>query len=218
MIIWSISRYNMSARREWAKYIAVLALFLVMIYIGYFWQFQISLNDVRAHLPAFLNEQVQNALSGVPPDQVQSLDFPLPEVKYQGDEYYTRIVSQGEMNATRWILNNTNVHDKFVADIFGAELIMGMTDRVSTEGGDWANAPDPISMMSHTYTIYTTDNASYASQLAKVEKADYIFLPDRDMYTGWWTPENGVNYTKFDDTQYFQKVYTGDNVTIYRVL
>jgi hypothetical protein len=73
-------------------------------------------------------------------------------------------------------------------------------------------------MMSHTYTIYTTDNSSYASQLAKIEKADYIFLPDRDMYTGWWTPENGVNYTKFDDTRYFQKVYTGDNVTIYRVL
>ena len=208
----------MSARRVWAKYIAVLALFLAMVYIGYFWQFPISLNEVMAHLPAFIDKQVRNDLSGMPPDQVQNLDFPFPEVKYQGDFYYNPVVSSGEMNATRWILNNTNGHDKFVADIFGAELIMGMTDRVSTEGGDWANAPDPISMMSHTNAIYTTDNASYASGLAKLEKADYVFLPDRGMYTGWWVPEDQVNFTKFNDTQYFQKVYTGDNITIYRVL
>ena len=92
-----------------------------------------------------------------------------------------------------------------------------MTTRVSTEGGDWANAPDPISMMSHTNDIYKTDNASQASELAKLEKADYVFVPYRGLYTGWWVPKEEVNYEKFNDTQYFQPVYVDDNLTIYRV-
>ena len=115
-------------------------------------------------------------------------------------------------------MNNTNEHDKFVADIFGAELIMGMTTRVSTVGGDWANAPDPISMMSHTNDIFKTDNAYQANELAKLEKADYVFVPYRGLYTGWWVPKEKVNFTKFNDTQYFQPVYVDDNLTIYRVL
>jgi len=196
----------------------VLALFLVMLYVGYFWQFQFSLDEVRAHLPAFIDKQVQSVLNTMPPDKTKDLKLPLPEVKYEADFYYDRVVSPGEMNATAWILNNTDEHDKFVADIFGAELIMGMTTRVSTEGGDWANAPDPIGMMSHTDEIYKTNNASRASELAKLEKADYIFLPDRGVYTGWWEPLENINFSKFTDRQYFQQVYANDNVTIYRVL
>jgi uncharacterized membrane protein len=95
---------------------------------------------------------------------------------------------------------------------------MGMTTRVSTTGGDWANAPDPITMMTHTNDIYKTDNASYAHELAKLEKADYVFLPNRGLYTGWWVPKEEVNYPKFEDTNYFEPVFMQDNVTIYRVL
>ena len=199
-------------------YAAVVLMFLAMLFLAYFWPFQIWLDDVRPHLPSFIDRQVQSILDRLPPDKAQNLKLPLPEVKYECDFYYDPVVGRGEFNSTRWILNNTGPGDKFVADIFGAELIMGQTCRVSTEGGDWANAPDPISMMSHTNDIYKTDNASYAHDLAKLEKADYVFLPDRGLYTGWWLPKEDVNFAKFQDTRYFEPVLVEDNVTIYKVL
>ncbi|HTY92094.1 MAG TPA: hypothetical protein VMC84_13040 [Methanocella sp.] len=200
------------------KYAAVLTLFLAMLFFAYFWPFQIHLDDVRAHLPKSLDNWVQSVLDRLPPDKNKNMMLPLPEVKYDCDFYYDPVVGPGEFNSTRWILNNTAESDKFVADIFGAELIMGMTCRVSTEGGDWANAPDPISMMTHTNDIYKTDDARYARDLAKLEKADYVFVPYRGLYTGWWLPKEDVNYTKFQDTLYFEPVFVEDNVTIYKVL
>jgi hypothetical protein len=205
-------------QKERIKVIAVVAMFAVMLLLGYFWPFQIHLDDVRQHLPGFVDSEVQTVLDRMPPDKQKSLMLPLPEVKYECDFYYDPVVSRGEFNSTRWIVNNTSESDKFVADIFSGELIMGMTTRVSTTGGDWANAPDPISMMSHTDEIYRTDNASTAYELAKLEKADYVFLPARGLYTGWWLPPENVNYTKFNDTRYFTNVFTDDNVTIYRLL
>ncbi|AFD00139.1 hypothetical protein Mtc_1385 [Methanocella conradii HZ254] len=197
--------------------LAVVSLFLFMLFIGYFWPFQVSLDDVRAHLPAFIDREVQSVLDRLPPDKSEKLRLPLPEVKYQCDFYYDRVVSTGEYNATFWISNNTDKDDKFVADIFAGELIMGMTTRVSTEGGDWANAPDPISMMTHTNDIYKTNDAAHAYELAKLEKADYVFVPYRGLYTGWWLPKEEVNYAKFNDSRYFEPVFVDDNVTVYRI-
>jgi len=208
----------MSTTGGWGKRIAALALFLLILFMGYFWPFQIGLDDVRLHLPKFIDDQVQSVLNRLPPDKDKNLKLPLPEVKYQCDFYYDPVVSRGEYNATQWIMDHTSKQDKFVADIFGAELIMGMTTRVSTEGGDWANAPDPISMMVHTNDIYKTDNASYAHELARLEKADYVLVPYRGLYTGWWVPKEEVNYSKFGDTRYFRPVFVEDNVTIYCVL
>lgn len=199
----------------WSKRIATVALFLGLLFFTYFWPFQIGLADVRPHLPHFIDAEVQSVLDRLPPDKNKDLKLPLPEVKYQCDFYYDRVVGPGEFNATRWIRDNTDKQDKFVADIFGAEVIMGMTTRVSTEGGDWANAPDPVSMMAHTNDIYKTDNATLAYELAKLEKADYVFLPYRGLYTGWWLPKEDVNYTKFSDTRYFEPVFVEDNVSIY---
>ena len=120
------------------------------------------------------------------------------------------------MGATRWIVNNTNESDKFVADIFAAELIMGMTTRVSTEGGDWANAPDPVKMMGDTNQVYVTDNSSTAHDIAVEEHADYVYSPTRYTFSGYgW---EAVNQTKFGDTQYFQLEYQNPDVTIYKVL
>jgi hypothetical protein len=208
----------MGTRGGRGRIIATLALFLAMLIMAYFWPFQVSLADIRPHLPGFIDSEVQSVLDRLPPEKEKDLKLPLPEVKYECDFYYDPVVGRGEFNSTRWIMNNTAKSDKFVADIFGAELIMGMTTRVSTEGGDWANAPDPISMMSHTNDIYKTDNATYAYELAKLEKADYVFLPRRGMYTGWWVPLEEINFTKFDDARYFQPVFTEDNLTIYRVI
>ncbi len=198
--------------------IAALALFLFLLFMAYFWPFHIGLDDVRRHLPGFLDAQVQSVLDRLPPEKDKNLQIPLPEVKYQCDFYYDPVVSRGEYNATQWIWNNTEKSDKFVADIFAAELIMAMTTRVSTEGGDWANAPDPISMMTHTNDIYKTDDAGRAHELAKLEKADYVFVPHRGLYTGWWVPKEDVNYTKFDDARYFRPAFSDDGVTVYRIL
>jgi len=199
------------------KGLAVVALSLLKLSMGYFWPFQVSLDDVRAHLPSFMDKEVQGVLDRLPPDKSKDIRLPLPEVKYQCDFYYDRVVSMGEYNATLWILNNTGKDDKFVADIFAAELIMGMTTRVSTEGGDWANAPDPISMMSHTNEIYKTGDAARAHELARLERADYVFVPYRGLYTGWWLPKEEVCYDKFNDSGYFEPVFSNDDVAIYRV-
>jgi uncharacterized membrane protein len=133
-----------------------------------------------------------------------------PEVKANADPWYSRVILPGEMNSTAWIKANTNTTDKFVADIFG------MTDRVSTVGGDWANAPDPIKDMSDSNTVYTTDDPQQAYNIAVEDNCSYIYLPNRDTFSGYsWVYGN---HTKFDDTQYFQLVYQNPDVSIYKVL
>ena len=139
-----------------------------------------------------------------------------PEVKANADPWYGRVVTPGEMESTAWINAYTNNTDKFVADIFGAELIMGMTTRVSTVGGDWANAPNPVKVMSDTNRIYITDNAGEANQLAKEDNCSYVFLPNRDTFSGYdWVYGD---HDKFEDPQFFQLMYENPDVKIYKVL
>ena len=78
----------MSLRDGRAKTIAALALFLVILYLCYFWQFQIRLDDIRPHLPGFIDSKVQSVLDRLPPDKDKNLMLPMPEVKYQGDFYF----------------------------------------------------------------------------------------------------------------------------------
>lgn len=215
----------MNGRRELAKAAAVakaavvIALFALMIYYAYFLSVHISLDDVRNVAPGPIRDEIDRAISRLPPDQQANLDLPLPEVKHYGDTYLgTAVVIPGEMDAMPWILNNTGRSDKFVADIFGAEIIMGMTTRISTEGGDWANAPDPIRMMSDTNDIYKTDSPENASRLAKALNATLVYLPHRELNTGWWLPVSDINTSKFENESFFRKVYDTDSVTIYRII
>jgi hypothetical protein len=209
----------MSGRRELAKATVVVALFALMLFYAYFFTMDIGLDDIRDIAPGFIKDEIDRAIAGLPPDQRQSINLPLPEVRRYGDTYLgTAVVIPGEMGAMPWILENTNKSDKFVADIFGAEMIMGMTTRVSTEGGDWANAPDPIRMMSDTNEIYKTPDPAKASQMAKALNATLIYLPHRELNTGWWLPQNEVNADKFSDSGYFREVYSTDSVTIYKIL
>lgn len=195
---------------------AVLALFAAMLFIGYFWPFQIWLDDVRPHLPESLDDWVQSILDRLPPDKDKNLKLPLPEVKYECDFYYDPVVGTGEFNSTQWILNNTASDDKFVADIFGAELIMGMTCRVSTVGGDWANAANPVKYMSDTNQIYTTSSAWEAYDLARENNCTYVWLPNRNTFSGYdWVYGE---HKKFEDPAYFKLVYENDDVKIYRIL
>ncbi len=139
-----------------------------------------------------------------------------PEVKANADPWYSRVVTAGEMESTAWINAYTDRSDKFVADIFGAELIMGMTTRVSTVGGDWANAPDPVKYMGDTNRIYTTYDPGEASRLAKENNCSYVFLPGRSTFSGYdWVYGD---HEKFNDPEYFELAYENPDVKIYRVL
>lgn len=155
--------------------------------------------------------------------------FPQEIIPSQGDTFlmYPEIptwagcwmgsqVLPGELNATVWINDHTSKSDKFVADIGGAETIMGMTTRVSIVGGDWANAPDPVHNMESAGKIYSTDDARVAHDLAVQNGANYISLPDRQLETGMYS--GYANTSKFANPDYFQVVYQNDDVTIYRVL
>ncbi|MCD1294220.1 hypothetical protein CUJ83_04320 [Methanocella sp. CWC-04] len=206
------------AGKDRVRTAAVLAMFLVMIYFGYFLSLQTSLDEARKYLPDIIDDEVGRILSRLPEESRDNMGLPLPEIKYQADLHYNRIVSEGEFRSTEWILNNTDRSEKFIADIFSAELIMGMTTRASSVGGDWANAPDPVGKMANTTEIYKTDSAGRANMLARSENANYIFVPSRALYTGWRVPCSEINFTKFDDTGYFEKLYCNENVTIYRVL
>lgn len=174
-----------------AKYGLVILMFLLFIYTSYF-------------------------MSGYYRVPTTTSDYVFPEVGVNAGAYYNRVVTPGEMEATVWVNMNLNKTDKFVADIFGAELIMGMTTRVSTVGGDWANAPDPGQTMSDTELIYTTSDPKQASDLAKEYNCSYVWLPDRNTFSGYtWLYGD---YGKFDDTRYFHMVYNNSDVNIYKVL
>jgi hypothetical protein len=68
--------------------------------------------------------------------------YGMANVQKEGDPWLNPVVTEGELASTTWIKSNTQVTDHFQSDIFGGELIMGMTTRTPIVGGDWANAPD----------------------------------------------------------------------------
>ncbi len=209
----------MSDRWMLVKAAGVVVLFGLMVYWAYFLSFHVSLGDVRNVSPGFLQGEIDRAIARMPPDQQSGIDLPLPEVGHYGDTYKSpAVVIAGEMDAMPWIRNNTAAGDKFVADIFGAEVIMGMTTRVSTIGGDWANAPDPIRLMGDTNEIYKTDDPAKASLMAKGMNATLVYMPRRMLNTGWWVAVGEYNASKFGDERYFREVYNASDVTIYRIL
>ena len=68
----------------------------------------------------------------------------MASVQKQSGPWLDPVVTKGELDSTSWIKANTPPTAHFEADIFGGELIMGMTTRIPIVGGDWSNAPDPI--------------------------------------------------------------------------
>jgi hypothetical protein len=195
----------MSSGTDIVKLIAVVIMFGLILYAGYYASGQVE-------IPSFLTGLLP---SGTVVGWTDST-IRFPDVTANSDMWLGSQVLPGEMEATQWINDHTQKSDKFVADIGGAETIMGMTTRVSMVGGDWANAPDPVRNMETAGRIYGTDDAADAHQMAVANGCDYVFLPDRQLNTG--TFDNVANATKFSNTTYFQIVYTNSDVSIYRVL
>jgi uncharacterized membrane protein len=139
------------------------------------------------------------------------------QVKIQTDPWLIQLVTKGELDATAWINENTSPEDRFVADIFGGELIMGMTTRIPIVGGDWANAPDPTQNMADAQKIYLTKSPSEASNLCKKYNCIYVFVPlQRQIHAGYGWKD--VEVDKFRDTNYFKLTYENQDVRIYRVV
>lgn len=181
----------MTGIADFAKYGLVILMFLLFIYTSYFMSSSFVVPGTESY-------------------------YMFPEVKVNADAWYGRVVLPGELNATTWVNENLNKSDKFVADIFGAELIMGMTTRVSTVGGDWANAPDPIKEMSDTNQIYVTTDPAVAYNLATDNNCTYVWLPNRNTFSGYdWSYGD---HDKFNNTQYFKLVYENPDVQIYKIL
>lgn len=139
------------------------------------------------------------------------------QVKVQTDPWLVPVIAQGELNATTWINENTSPDDKFAADIFGGELIMGMTTRIPIVGGDWANAPDPAQNMADAERIFTTTSSSEAFEICRKYNCTYVFVPlKRQIHAGYGWKD--VEADKFGDTDYFNLVYENQDVKIYRVI
>jgi hypothetical protein len=143
--------------------------------------------------------------------------YGINNVQKQTDPWLDPVVTKGELDSTTWIKENTKSADKFQSDIFGGELIMGMTTRTAIVGGDWANAPDPVSNMKDSQKIYNTISASEANALCKKYNLTYVFVPlNRNIYCGFgWTD---INKDKFNDNNYFQLAYPNDDVKIFKVV
>ncbi|CAJ36983.1 hypothetical protein [Methanocella arvoryzae] len=210
----------MNGETSRGKAAAVLALFAFILLLTYFWPVPLYATDLRNLTPDPFRADVDRYLEKLPPEERAALLLPPPEiVRATNATLNDLVITHGELNATAWIKENTLDSDRFVADIFGAELIMGMTTRVSTEGGDWANAPDPIQKMTDTNEIFTTKDPARAYQLAKGLNATYAFVPQhRRLNTGWWVSPSEVSKEKFEDGRYFQKVYSNEDVAIYKIL
>ncbi|HMK46537.1 MAG TPA: hypothetical protein VK436_07910 [Methanocella sp.] len=210
----------MSDRNEGKKIVIVLTMFAFILLLTYFWPFQTRIADLHNLTPTPLKPEVDAYIAKYAPEEQAKLLLPPPEVKVQADNMLNdHVVTQGELNATGWILDHTNESDKFVADIFGAELIMGMTTRFTSEGGDWANAPNPIKMMNETNEIFKTTDPARANALAKALNSTYVWVPqDRRLNTGWWVNASEVRKEKFNNTLYFRQVFGNGDVSIYQVL
>jgi hypothetical protein len=185
--------------------VAVVTMFGFMLYAGYYMHGQLD-------LPAFVTDLM-------PPGTVSGWNdrtIVFPDVTHSSDMWQGSQVLAGEMDATEWVRDHTLPTDKFVADIGGAEAIMGMTTRVSLVGGDWANSPDPVRNMELAGRIYSSTNASDARDMARDAGCTYVWLPNRQLNTG--TFDNYASTSKFDEADYFQLVYKNDDISIYRVL
>lgn len=196
----------MSKGENVAKIFFVLLIFAGMVYVSYSWH-GID-KDYYLISPDTLPRYI------VPIEQGTYIFF--PEVPWFSQCWMGVQVLPGELEATGWIKEHTAETDKFVNDIPGAELVMGMTTRVSTVGGDWANAPHAVQDMYNNSEIYSTTDPKRAHDLAVGMNASYVVSPMRNVWAGAY---DGPGYgEKFKDTQYFQEVYKNNDVTIYRVL
>ena len=124
------------------------------------------------------------------------------------------IITPEEYAAIDWVKANTRERTVFVSDIFGGELLMGLSLREGTEGGDWAIIPNVTQRMADMDRFYKSKDAEEARQIAKQYGAEYVWVPNRQVFAGYgWVP---VEEEKFAP-EFFQLVFE-NRTRIYKVI
>ena len=92
---------------------------------------------------------------------------------------------------------------------------MGGALREGTEGGDWAIIPNVVQRMVDVDEIFNTPNAERAWKLAKQYNASFVWAPNRQVFAGFGWKE--IAREKFNNSTYFERVYTESGMEIYQV-
>ncbi len=132
----------------------------------------------------------------------------------KGKHWMDPVVSKEEIAAINWVKNNTAERTTFAACIFGGELIMGLSLREGTEGGDWSIVKNPVERMSEINEMFAKATSERAYEIARKYGAKYVWLPNRSIFCGykWFYPSR----QKFENKKYFKKVFD-NGVAIYEV-
>ncbi|HEV8290139.1 MAG TPA: hypothetical protein VGQ00_04280 [Candidatus Norongarragalinales archaeon] len=135
--------------------------------------------------------------------------------KRQAEPWLNPVATPREIAALEWVKRNTALRTVFASDIFGGEIIMGLSQREGTEGGDWAIVPNVVQRMSDAHKLYETQSAQEAYAIAKAYNASYVWVPDRSIFAGfsWILPQR----EKFRDANYFELAYQDGGVEIWKV-
>ncbi len=127
--------------------------------------------------------------------------------------WMTPVVTREEYAATEWVKANTAEREIFVSDIFGGELIMGLSLREGTEGGDWAIVPNVVQRMADIDKFYKSNDPAEAHAIARKYNATYVWAPNRQVFAGYGWTEIGEG--KFDPA-FFELVFE-NRTRIYRL-
>ncbi len=133
----------------------------------------------------------------------------------QAGAWVNPIVTKEEIEATKWVLNNSVEREVFATCIFGGELLMGRTLREGWLGGDWAIIPNVVKQMSDADEFFKTKDAKKAFDLALAYNVSKVWAPNRQVFCGfsWLTIER----EKFSNSTYFDKLYDEGGVQVYSV-
>ncbi|MBI5635531.1 hypothetical protein HY993_01040 [Candidatus Micrarchaeota archaeon] len=133
----------------------------------------------------------------------------------QASAWVNPIVTKEELEATKWVLNNSVEREVFATCIFGGELLMGRTLREGWLGGDWAIIPNVVKQMSDADEFFKTKDAKKAHELALAYNLSKVWAPNRQVFCGFsWL---NIEREKFSNSTYFDKLYDSGGVQVYGV-
>lgn len=133
----------------------------------------------------------------------------------QASAWVNPIITEEELNATKWVLSNSAEREVFATCIFGGELLMGRTLREGWLGGDWAIIPNVVKQMGDADEFFKTKDAKKAYELALEYNVTKVWVPNRQVFCGFsWM---NVEKEKFSNSTYFEKLFDQKGVQVYGV-
>ncbi len=130
--------------------------------------------------------------------------------------WYGTVVTQDEVTAAQWVDENIPHWQHFSADLFSCEMITAVARQYCSIGGAWELADRANDRYWTNQDMFTTNSSKQAWDDAKKYGVDYVLFANRNSFYayGWKMPETA----KFDDAQYFKKIYENGDSKIYEVV